>query len=557
MNLYIKIKLSLAFIIILAHSLSAQIVYEPLHRDIYDFLSRLSQKGIIEFNDLIKPLPRKYIAEKLFAVKAYSYNELTSVEKEEIDFFLKDYYHENAPRFSSAIIWDSLTFFNYDQAERWRVFSYTSNLFKLNVSPILGLQIGTRDEEKLTHIWNGIYLYGYFNDYLGFSFDFRDNTEKGNTIDKTKEFTPITGVNARSNSNIIDYPSDKIEYSEVKTIITADWDWGSFSVGKDFFEWGYGEGGKLVLSQKAPSFPFVRLDLYPVEWLRFNYIHAWLSSDIIDSTDFYLTKVGTNRFFYREKFLASHSITVTPFKGFDISIGESIVYSDKLEFVYLMPLMFFRLGDHYLSRQYNAAGSNAQFFAGLSSKNHIKNTHLYGTLFIDEITLSGLFDKHKQRNQLGFSLGGSVTDLPIENLSLTAEYTKIYPFVYNHFIPTTTYESASYTLGHWMGNNADQIYGSLNYRFIRGLQATFWGQYIRKGETGSAEQQINIQPQPPFLFGLRTNYTYFGFFVKYELIHEMFIKGIFQYTKTSQQQADLRFIDTNLNEFYLAVYYGL
>ena len=557
MHHYIKIKLFLAFIIILSHPLFAQIVYEPLHRDVYSFLSRLSQKGIVEFNDLIRPLSRKYIAEKLWTAKTYSYNELTSIEKDELEFFLKDYYHESGPRFSSQLVFDSLTFLNYDQAERWRVFSYTSNLFKLNISPILGLQIGSRDKGKLTHTWNGIYLYGYFNDFLGFSFDFRDNTEKGNTIDKIKAFTPITGVNARSNSNVIGYTNDKIEYSEVKTVITADWDWGDFAIGKDFIEWGYGEGGKLVLSQKAPSFPFIRLDLNPVEWLRFNYIHAWLLSDVIDSTDFYLTKVGTNRFFYREKFMAAHSVTVTPVKQLDISIGESIVYSDRLEISYLMPFMFFRLADHYLSRQYNAAGSNAQFFASLSSKNHVKNTHLYSTLFIDEITLSGLFDRYKQRNQLGFSLGGSVTDLPVENLTLTAEYTKIYPFVYNHFISTTTYESASYTLGHWIGNNADQIYGSLNYRFIRGFQATLWGQYVRKGEEGSAEQQIDIQPQPPFLFGLRTNYTYFGFWVKYELIHELFVKGIFQYTKTSRQQTDLKFIDSNLNEFYLAAYYGL
>ena len=78
--------------------------------------------------------------------------------------------------------------------------------------------------------------------------------------------------------------------------------------------------------------------------------------------------------------------------------------------------MFFRLADHQLSNQVNAAGGNAQFFFAASSKGHIKNTHLYGTLFIDELTLSGLFDSYKQRNQLGFTLGGSVTDLPIDNL---------------------------------------------------------------------------------------------------------------------------------------------
>ncbi len=43
----------------------AQTTYEPLYNDVYPFLSRLSQKGIIQLDDQIKPLSRKYIAEKL------------------------------------------------------------------------------------------------------------------------------------------------------------------------------------------------------------------------------------------------------------------------------------------------------------------------------------------------------------------------------------------------------------------------------------------------------------------------------------------------------------
>jgi hypothetical protein len=44
-------------------------------------------------------------------------------------------------------------------------------------------------------------------------------------------------------------------------------------IGKDFYEWGYGKSGLLVLSQKPPSYGFIRLDVKPVEWFRFNYIH--------------------------------------------------------------------------------------------------------------------------------------------------------------------------------------------------------------------------------------------------------------------------------------------
>ena len=181
---------------------------------------------------------------------------------------------------------------------------------------------------------------------------------------------------------------------------------------------------------------------------------------------------------------------------------------------------------------------------------------MYGTLFIDELTINGLFNPEEERNQVGFTLGGSVVDLPIDNLTLTAEYSKLYPFVYDHAIQTQTYENLSYVMGHWMGNNADQIYGSIRYRFLRGLETSVWARYIRKGEAGDILDQ-SIQPQPPFLFGLRTNFTYLGAMVKYEFIHELFLKIRYQYMKTSQQQEDLSFINKTVNEFHFAIYYGM
>jgi hypothetical protein len=535
-------------------NLFAQVVYEPLYKDVYDFLRRLSTKGIIEYNDEFRPLSRIYLAEKLLEAEKHP-ELLTEVQMADLKFYKQDYYHE---------IWfiknenneKHLDFFSSDPAGRWRVFSYGDENFKMNLSPILGFEIGLIDDAKATHLWNGIYTYGYITDALGVSFDFRDNTEEGTTIDKFKRFSPVTGVNARSSSNILDYSENKIEYSESKGIIATDWTWGSFAIGKEFMEWGYAENGLIVLSQKAPSFPFIRLDIYPVDWLGFNYFHAWLSSDVVDSTDIYYTETGTERISFRKKFIASHTLFIRPTKGLKLSIGESIVYSDELEIMYLIPVMFFRLADHYLSRQKNNAGNNAQFFAAISSRDHIKNTHLYGSFFIDEITLSGLFDSFKQRNQFGFTLGASVVDLPLDNLTLTLEYSKIYPFVYDHFIQTTTYESASYILGHWMGNNDDQVYGSIKYRFLRGLEASMWARYIRKGEAGKVDDQYE-QPQPPFLFGLRTNYTYLGAMVKYEFIHELFVRIRYQYMKTSQQQEDLSFIDKTVNEFHFAIYYGM
>ena len=556
--------LTAVLFVLMQFCITGQTVYEPVGNDIYIFLGRMAQKGLIQFDDQIIPVSRIYIAKKLNELQRKT-EQLTALEKEEAIFYIKDYGVEldfiNGEK-GGGTEGESKSFFNYlgnDQYGRLRLFSYSDSLFKLNASPIFGMEVGKSAGSKYSHTWSGVGLNGYVGKNLGFSFNYRDNSESGKTIDRTKQFTPVTGV------IIAKQTLNSMEYSEAHSILATDWSWGELSAGQDFMEWGYGESGKLVLSDKAPSFPFIRLDVHPTSWLRFNYFHAWLNSDVIDSASSYPTFINTiigdsTRVVLRNKYMVSHTLTITPVKGLDISLGESLIYSDKFEFVYLIPINFFRLTDHYLSGGANGAGGNAQFFLGLSSRNQIKNTHLYGTLFIDELTIEGLFDPQQQRNQFGFMLGGSITDLPVENLSATLEFTKIYPFVYSHYISTELYTNAAYIMGDWMGNNADRIYLSLNYRIIRGLQGSVWGEYIRKGESEigpvSATEQYS-QPQPPFLFGLRTNYTYFGFDAKYEITHELVIRAKLISMLTSNEDQSGKFNYNTANQLLVSLYYGM
>ncbi|MGE5679630.1 MAG: hypothetical protein ACM34K_02000 [Bacillota bacterium] len=517
----------------------------------------MSNKGIIKFDDQIRPVSRRNIAEKLMEASMHL-SDLTPLEKEELTFYNKDYLFEFESINDSIKISDpnprAIVIFGKDPFERYRLLSYSNDIIKLNVSPIIGYETGANDGKAYSHSWTGLYFYGYLTDHAGFSFDYRDNTEKGDNADRKKMFTPATGL-IRSYSQ-----GNSFDYSEVRTSLSADWQWGNITIAKDFMEWGYGESGLLVLSRKSPSFPFINLNIKPADWLSFNYFHAWLSSDVTDSSLSYQTyRPGINRTAFEQKFLASHSFNLNPLKGLDITFGESVVYSDRLEIAYFMPLMFFRLADHYLSQGSNNAGSNSQFFASVSSRNHIKNTHLYGSILIDELTLSGLFDPKKQRTQIGFTLGGSLIDPSFLNLSLnlslTLEYTKIYPFVYKHYIPTLTYATSGYTMGHWMGDNADLIYGALNYRFLRGLQASVWGEYVRKGEYGLQEGAVlqYKRPQPPFLFGTRSSYAWGGADAKYEITHELFVRGRFIYNAVTRGILP----EHKSNEFYASIFYGM
>ena len=392
-----------------------QVVFEPLSHDVYNFLDRLSRKGIIELDDLIKPLPRKYIFEKLNEAEAKE-EQLTSLEKEELDYFGKEYFFEMKLAGDTAQYNKSSNFFGKDEAGRFRLFSYGDKTFKIDLSPIMGYQLTFPGKERNRNTWNGFYTYGYLSDFLGYSMDFRVHNESGSYVDTYKYLTPDEGIIPNVRTDLREH-SNTIDYSEVKGMISADWGWGDFIFAKDFITYGYSKTGNLVLSGKAPSFPYVRIDLHPLKWLKFYYFHAWLASDIIDS----LKYDAGFRDIYRNKYLAWHSLVISPLKGLDLSVGESVIYADQLEPVFLMPFMFYFLADDFLSNrsQANRGDANSQIFLSVSSRDHIKNTHLYGTLFVDELTLAGLtgsifsgarskgtvFGSSRNRTQLGFTIG--------------------------------------------------------------------------------------------------------------------------------------------------------
>jgi len=126
-------------ILLFINSISAQIVYEPMEKDVYSFLERLSQKGIIEVDNLVKPLSKKYIADKLIEAKN-KIDFLTDLEKDELKFIEKDYFFEIQGFDESNVDKKSLSYFEGDGAERFRFFSYSDNTFRLTANPILGFK---------------------------------------------------------------------------------------------------------------------------------------------------------------------------------------------------------------------------------------------------------------------------------------------------------------------------------------------------------------------------------------------------------------------------------
>lgn len=479
---------------------------------VYDYLYRMAQKGLIEWQDFQMPMDRRSIRS---ALTHLAVNEgLSKIERSELAFYLQEYAFDSL----STEQPERFYFLKKDAAQRLRPLLYEKGDNKIFLDPIAGSHYFRSNGKYNLHYFSGIRLAGYFGKHWGINFSFREATEKGDTLDRDRAFSTEEGIVPTITTG------RSINYSQLNYNIGYRWSNGSLSAGKENLSWGYGANGSLLLSGKAPSFPYIKFDYNPWSWLHFSYFHGWLHSNIIDSAQSYNTGTGiidSRKEVYRPKFIAHHSVNITPVKGLQIAIGESMVYSDKLNIGYLVPVSFFRAFDHYASRYNIRASDNSQFFGFISSRNHIKNTHVYAQLFIDEIRISKIFDAREKRNQLGYTIGINRTDLFTHYLTAGIEYSRINPFVYNNLIPTQTYQSHSYLLGDWMGNNADRVYLFLHYTPLPKLNIKTWHQQVRKGAAGTLAQQYFQQPQPGFLFQKLYNLTETGMAVNYEWLNKL------------------------------------
>ncbi|MDE3236515.1 MAG: hypothetical protein KGO81_11210 [Bacteroidota bacterium] len=493
----------LVFIFILsAYVAHAQVIYERHDNEVYNYLARMAQKGIIEFRDFIKPLSKEQILRGLDSVQVHS-ESLSQIEKKELTFYRTEYMLNG----------------------RKRILSASSKEFRIQADPILTLSYMNGPGRSIVHESSGINFWGDIDKRWGFQLSFQDINEHGDGFDSIRNTLadgPATGVIVLSNANRKDYQN----FTEIRAHLSYSFKNGSISVGQDYLTCGYGQNGSIILSDKAPTYPYIRFDYYPLSWLKFNYTHAWLQSGTLDSNRSYTIPSGVFggiREVDIPKFMASHSIEMFIKKGLSFAIGESIIYNDQLNIGYLIPIMYFKGYDNYANRGVIHQGSNGQFFLNINSRNQIKNTQLYGTLFVDEIKLTSVFDSKNSRNQLGYTIGGVVTDYFIPYLSIGAEYTRVRPFVYENFLPAQTYTSAGYNLGDWIGTNSDKVIAYLKYTPMPRVKLLARYQYIRKGGNGTVYQQYYQQPQPPFLFDMQYKMSEVYLKASYECVHRGFI----------------------------------
>ena len=509
MRIKIAIIIFFALINCIPNYTNGQAVYENTEAPVIGFLQRLAQKGKVHINDIILPLSRLEIQKALDSLVIIK-KSLSLTEQKELTFYTEEY---------------------PVSSKRWTSIHVKENAFILHVDPLVNYNHIQGNNISVNETSNGVQIWGQHKQW-GFQMYYRDWTQSGKGL---QQLDSLDNFSSKTERVLVGMPTSTTHnFSEVRANISYNWKNGTINLGKLPMSWGYGEMSKIVLSTKSPSFPAIKLNYQPLRWLSFNYFHAWLNSNIIDPSKSYATNSdgvsGNQRIVYIPKFIAMHSVQVEPMKGLQLAMGESIVYSDQVDPGFLIPLSFYKVYDNNRSNYSINAGSNGQLFFQVNSRNQLKNTHLYGTLFIDEIRFSQVFNKSKSRNQIGWMLGGSLTDLIVPYLTLGVEYSRINPFVYQNLLPAQSYTNYSSSLGDWMGNNADRFCFFMKYNPLPKLQLNANFQKIRKGITGSIYDQYLASPQPTFLAEGYNSFNSLFFQASYEWKHNIYLQGSFTNT---------------------------
>jgi len=399
--------------------------------------------------------------------------QLTPRQQKELDFWL-NIYSPGEPDGKFKLLLNPATAY------------YRDSLFSVTVSPILGLTAaiisgregdpgdpgdptGSTSRQRTIAWKNGAKVYGNYGRWAFFA-ALQDNHQD-----------PLVGLPEYLTRERGGHIKNGTDFSEMTGGVSYMWKWGNIAFLKESPVWGSGYGGTNILSGRAPSFMHIRLHLKPVKWGEMTWIHGWLTSMVVDSTrSYWVTNAyGTEyREHYRRKYIAANIFTFTPVERLHISAGNSVVWSDpRITPYYLMPVFFYKSVDHGVNSGIN--NSNAQMFLDISS-NNIRRLHLYGTLFIDELSTARFTTSdYNFFSWKGGFRTGNFSFLP--DLWLTAECTFTYPLTFQHNVPVTTFENQGYNLGHWLRDNSRSWYFALDWRPLRAAGVRLWYEWSERG----------------------------------------------------------------------------
>jgi hypothetical protein len=243
--------------------------------------------------------------------------------------------------------------------------------------------------------------------------------------------------------------------------------------GKNFIGEGY---RSLFLSDHASAYPFLKLQTR-VWKLEYTNLFAWHKEPISNMPNGEM----------RNKFTSSHYVSYNAFKGFNLSVFETVIWQAKdtlfnrgYDITYLNPIIFFRPLEY-------AQGSSDNVIIGAAMSYKFKDKYmLYAQFVLDEFLLKEIKAGNKWwANKFGIQTGFKTYDIAgVKGLGFRTEFNWVRPFTYAHKSNGQSYSNKLQPLAHPMGANFMELTNRISYSHKR-WQASLDINYNAKGYDNS------------------------------------------------------------------------
>lgn len=496
------VRILIFFISLFTLELKASLPENISYIKIYEFLDELSTVGLIDLNSAVKPYSKEFITARLQEVNK---GHLNRRQLQELEFYLRYYQSEYNPQKKDFS-------FNFTSPSMvWK----DSN-FNVVMKPIIGMHITANSQGNQIRRWYGASIEANIGSNWSIWGSLRDISHQGELLSKQSYLNTQPGFQYTVGT----------DYSDSRGGISYSNKLFEISLKKDQLIWGDNLNGSNILSGRAPSLSVLYLKLKPTKWFEMNYFHGWLVSNVVDSSRYYLENGTTIHYRPANKFMAANLLTFTPIRNLKLSIGNSIVYAESTVLpAYFIPIAFYKSIDHSLTKGIGTENQNSQLFINFSSRN-IKSFHFYSSIYIDEIQLARFSPNSDERNPISYKAGAKYYNILNSNISIGAEYTRTNIINYKHSIPTLTWSSNSFNLGHYLGDNSQELYYEIQYKPFKtiDLKLSYTEakkgnefQYIRRGTYNGIYGKIDQIIAYPFMKDLIWKNQTLGMYGTYEI----------------------------------------
>jgi hypothetical protein len=451
---------------------TAQTTHMPLGQEDYHIIDRLETFSGILSNDVfttIKPYPRAnavyFIENHLDDFEAHS---LSVVDQYNVKSFISsngEWSSKGDGAIDSRYPWFKT--FYVKQPDFYRV---NQDNFFLSVNPIISatglFEKHTDSSTTRFSSSRGAEIRGRIANKVGFYTSFTDNQENPvSTVQswiKQHDAVPGADYYQEPNPKTVDYLQARgyIDFAAVKDHINV-----TFGYDKQYL----GNGMRsLFLSDFSANQAFLRLN---TRIWRLNYQNLYM-----ELTPQY--ERGGDRRLPR-KYATLHHLSFNATPWLNIGLFEGVVFNrtDRYEFKYLIPIIFYRQIER-------AMGSPDNAILGIDFKAiALKRFQIYGQFLLDELKTKELFGSNQWwGNKFGVQLGAKYFNaFGIPNLDLQGELNIVRPFTYSHNDTIANYTHYNQPLAHPLGAGFREVLGLIRYQPMPRLSIGVKGMFYQAG----------------------------------------------------------------------------